>query len=375
MRTKKHYTFDRPIKDIPADELRAVLDGAANSEIIRTIALNEKEFISVNTDRSLRGFWYATVKPVLSKLGRLSSLTEDILTQWDGELSRYLAGLVKDGLLTYRDLRIEDTSRARAMAETMYGRPDLDVYGYQVSKGEFPNVILCTEKDTAIPILRRVATLTGCSWISGGGLNALSAMEPMLREIPKDKRVRVIFLSITDHDPSGWKIAETFRKQAMYYRTRLGIKYVWAERLGIFPEQLTLEEIEANAYTPKAKGMEEWMEDGGGIDGEPLGLELDAYSPEKMREVLANGLRKWIKPTYEYIRQSYIRKLVIEAIETRVDEIVEEITARELDHIDVLPFDIWDLAIDGHGSLPIDDICATDRIEEIRSAALAAVNG
>ena len=188
MRTKKTFTFDQPIKEFTADELREVLGGAANSEIIRTIALNEKEFLAVDEDRSLRGFWYATVKPVLSKLGVLASITDAILTKWDGELSRHLAGLVKDGILTYQDLRIEDTSRSRATAATLYGRPDLEVYGYQVSKGEFPNVILCTEKDTAIPILRRVATLTGCSWLSGSGHNAMSAMEPMLREIPLNMR-------------------------------------------------------------------------------------------------------------------------------------------------------------------------------------------
>ncbi len=66
---KYYFELDRPIKDIPANELQGFLKGQKTSTIMRTIIMNEKRFLSVDYERSLRGFWYFTVKPVLEKLG------------------------------------------------------------------------------------------------------------------------------------------------------------------------------------------------------------------------------------------------------------------------------------------------------------------
>lgn len=66
---KKYIKLERPIKELLAEELRALLSGSQISVLMRTIILNERDFLSVNYKRSLRGFWYSTVKPTLDKLG------------------------------------------------------------------------------------------------------------------------------------------------------------------------------------------------------------------------------------------------------------------------------------------------------------------
>ena len=155
-RTKTYIKFEQPIKDVSADVLNEVLGTANNAQIIRTIALNEKEFLCATSARSLRRFWYSTVKPILTKLGKLDVIVgEETLTKWDMELSRHLGDLVKMGLVTYADLQIVDTSRQRECPTDRY-QVDRKAFGYQVAGSRYPEILLCTEKDTVYPILRQV---------------------------------------------------------------------------------------------------------------------------------------------------------------------------------------------------------------------------
>jgi hypothetical protein len=157
---KKYIKLDRPIKDIPREELKDKLAGLKQSELMRTIILNEKEFINIDYTRSLRAFWYATVKPTLDKLGRLTEddQTEEGLKNWDNELSRYMAELVKMGVLNYKDLKIIDNSRRRETPKEQYSVVDLDTYGYKVAIAPHANIIISTEKDTVYNIISGIAS-------------------------------------------------------------------------------------------------------------------------------------------------------------------------------------------------------------------------
>ena len=118
--------------------------------LLRSIIMNEKKFLTIDYDRSLRGFWYSTVKPTLDKLGLLTEndSTEDGLTKWDAKLSLYMAELVRLGAASYQDLHIVDTSRQRATPANAYRTVDPETYGDQVSAAPYPNIIISTEKDT-----------------------------------------------------------------------------------------------------------------------------------------------------------------------------------------------------------------------------------
>lgn len=151
---KKHKALNGPVKAYTAAELIPLMRGLKKSEILRTIILNEKEYLAIDYDRSLRGFWYSTVKPTLDKLGLLTETdaTEAGLTRWDAELSRYVANLVRAGDVTYEALRIVDTSRQRQTPAINYDCPGLDTYGYPVTTALYSHVIISTEKDTVYSI-------------------------------------------------------------------------------------------------------------------------------------------------------------------------------------------------------------------------------
>lgn len=300
------YTrLNKYIKDISAKELREIFPPETqNSHLMRSIIMNEAEFSPVDYDRTLRALWYSVVKPTLDKLGLLTEKdsTEESLTKWDSELSRYAADLVRKGLLTYQDLHIVDQSRQRSNPADRYSIVDMETFGYQVGVRAYPNIIIGTEKDTVYNILRDLAALFGCSCISGKGQNSLGAMEDLLRGMGRDHKY-ILILTLTDYDPSGYYIADTFRNQVEDLKAALDITaMVNIERVGITPDQLTPEEVEQNKYTPKPANLDKWFAATGGINGEPKGLELDALPPDRIREIFVTSIRKYIDPAmYEKI--------------------------------------------------------------------------
>ena len=373
---KRYIRLDRPIKEIPADELRRTLGGLKISELMRTIILNEKEFLAVDYNRSLRGFWYATVKPALDKLGRLSPAdqTEEELTRWDAKLSLYMADLVRDGLLTYRDLNIIDTSRQRANPAAHYRIKPMDVYGYQVNIAPYPNIILCTEKDTVYSIIADLARLFGLSCISGKGQNALGAMEDLIRGMGEAAGEGIEILTMTDYDPSGYYIADTFQKQARDLLRALG--YEWADvstrRIGITPDQLTAEEIEANKYTPKLANRAKWFKQTGGIGGQPQGLELDALPPDRIRDIFVTSLKNYIDPeNYKaFIKRAYIQQVILKEMAGIIRDIERGAIAQEADNITLKDFNLFDLALEGFDFIPVNELCENDRDGAIKEAAI-----
>ena len=383
----KYISVNGPLKSESNERLVELFRDHGNALIMRSILMNEKEFITTNHNRSLRGFWYNVVKPVLSRAGVLDRMAvkkgkpifkdgKPVFVEWDSELSRYLGELVKKGVMTYRDLRIIDTSRQREIGHKGYDITSLESYGFQVSTGDNPNVILCIEKDTTFQLLRQVASILGCSWISGKGQNALSATEDLLSKIPEDKRQNLVFLSFTDYDKSGYSIAQTFAEQADPYRERLGIETIEAERLGINPDQLTKQEVENNKFIPKGgpKDQAAWLEMSGGINGEFFGLELDAFEeePERLRNILINGIRKYVRPESltDFITSSYIKQAALQAIEPFIDEMMEQLIEKYKDVITVNDFDIYDYAIAGDSTLPISELCDRSHDKEIEKTAV-----
>ena len=376
---KSYVKLNKPVKDYSADELRAKLGGLKQSELMRSIILNEKEFISIDYYRSLRGFWYSTVKPALDKLGLLTEndSTEDGLTKWDAELSRYVAELVRLGKVSYKELMILDTSRQRETPGESYSVMNLETYGYKTGTAAYPNIIVATEKDTAYGIIRDIASFFGCSCISGKGQNSLGAMEDLLRQMTGNDQnyaEPIYILTMTDYDPAGYYIAETFRQQVEDLRAGLNIASpVHIERIGITPDQLSAEEVEANKYTPKPANMDKWMKATGGINGEAKGLELDALTPDRIRKIFVGSLKPYIDLSKytAFARAAYLQKIVLETIQPQIEAMVQEIIRDEVGGVEVVDYDIFNIAERGSSSLPIDDICRTARRREVERAALS----
>jgi hypothetical protein len=367
---KKYIEIDKSIKYLPDDELLKTFGGLKKSVLMRSIILNEKKFLSVSYDRSLRGLWYATVKPILSRLGLLSASdsTEEGLTKWDKELSGYLAELVRSGECSYVDLRIVDNSRRRFTPATFVSSPGVDTFTYDVTTPKYPHIIITTEKDTVYGIIEKMATFFGLSCLSGKGQNSLACMEDLLRKANIEKDI--IILTLTDYDPAGYIIADTFYNQINDLKQSIGLGHinVSIERIGIFPGQLSPQEVEQNKYTPKPDNLDKWFSITDGINGEKMGLELDALPPERIRSIFVNELKKYIDVNdyADFLKESHLKYVLLKLIENKISDLSQKIISSMKDTIQIDNLDIlFDYAERGWSKyLPVETMCHMDLEQE-----------
>jgi hypothetical protein len=93
------------------------------------------------------------------------------------------------------------------------------------------------------------------------------------------ERPALQLFSVVDYDPSGYWIAREFAAQLHAF----GVQEVTLHPL-IRPERLTTEQVALGRYArPKGSKTTNWLRETGGIDGEPYGLEADAFVPDVIR--------------------------------------------------------------------------------------------
>ena len=325
MTRKKEYNPLLPVgqdpKTLTTPEVQAWLThDLANTELMRSILRAEIEAVKAGAPRetrTLRGVWYEIVKPLLSRSGVLNNVTSNNKPiAWDGELSEQLKDIVSMGLTSYEDLKIIDGSRQRQKAQAIAAQLiDVEMVG-----DHFPWLILFTEKDTIWPVVQSLANLYGVSAISGGGQPSNACSENIIRSIIRTKAYQethyktIILLSLTDYDPAGYTIANAQETQlteavnSMDPQERGNLLYTDHIRIGLTPDQLTQAEIEANAYEPKNKGLDNWFAETGGINGRPLGLELDSLPLSKLRAMFAGEIEKHIdlSKRYDDLREAFV---------------------------------------------------------------------
>jgi hypothetical protein len=282
-------------------ELREVLSDALDSRVIRSLLMAELAAIRAGAEReerTLRNVWYDVIKPALSRAGILNQKTRTGKElAWPHKLSTGLAEMVRMGVTTYEELRIIDGSRQRQVATTIVKfLVDVPLVG-----AHFPWVILFTEKDTIWGVVQDLASLYGVSAISGGGEPSNACTENTIRAIARsdafkaEQPERIVLLSLTDYDPFGYTIANAQLVQIQEAVDGLSaergkLAQVQSLRIGLEPDQLTPEERAIKAYEPKDQGLAEWYAQTGGVDGQPLGLELDALPLSRLRRMFAEAI-------------------------------------------------------------------------------------
>lgn len=351
----KIVKLDKSIKDYSKEELDTLLGHLKKSELMRSIILNERDFCTCNYERSQRSFWYSIVKPTLDKLGKLTpdDETEEALTGWDKTLSKYLTELVKEGQLTYQDIMIVDKSRELNVPDRYTFSP-------------YRNIIVCCEKDTIYSVVSDISSALGCSCISTKGLNGFGAMETLMRRIKdhSDNEVdEIVFLIMSDYDPTGYDIANTVREQASHMAETLKMNCkITLKRIGIIPSQLTEDEVKNNQYTPKKKGMERWMKLTGGIDGKEKGLELDALTPDRIRQIFTDNLRNYIdsRQYYEHGKYVYLFSKIHNELDLYVDSIANEIYDKLKDSVKAKEYNVLDYLEKGYNYIPYGEVYSVD---------------
>jgi hypothetical protein len=278
------------------EELWALLPDT-DAVIMRSLIFAEVQRIRTGNDpgaRTLRSLWYSLAKPTLSRMGILDKKTSGgNPVDWPKLLSDHTADLVRDGVTTYQELRIIDGSRQRRPAASV----TQTVAAVDLVGAHYPWLIIFTEKNTIWNVVANLARLYGVTAISGSGNPSLACTENVLDAIIEHRayeaRHPIGLLSFTDHDPDGHNIAKA---QANQLQDLIGdYCSVYHRRLGLDPDQLSPADRAQNAYTPPGgPKFRKWYRETGGVDGRPLGLELDALSLRRVRRMFAEGIEEWI---------------------------------------------------------------------------------
>jgi len=393
----KYRKTQKPIIELTDSDIIAWLADLPDKQIIRSIVLAVVESIregSPREQRTLRGLWYQEVKPILSRLGVLNKKTSgENPVPWVGKLSVVIAELVRAGKTTYQELSVVDQSRRRRRAAVVNSpRVETPLVG-----GNSPWIILFSEKDTIYSEIQSLAYLYGVSAVSGKGQPAISCTRPLIREILstdqwKESKLPITLLSMADYDPAGWSIANSQFNQieeAVEFYTNWGVaKHV---KIGILPDQLTQQEITKNKYQykePDGKEAQDWFAKTGGINGDQLGLELDALTLPRLREIFSGEIEKQINLTdrFNEIRYAYLDSLVCDSLLDSFqtdrmylhslimrDPVYQKVQGHEL------PKDLLsNSAIEGHYQIDLESTADlfneyTDSINEILEDGLAEI--
>jgi hypothetical protein len=144
-------------------------------------------------------------------------------------------------------------------------------------------VILFAEKDGRFALVREIAQAYDATALALGGYPSSLATESLVHALQHAgvlaERQALQLFAVVDYDPSGYWIAREFTAQLHAF----GVQEVTLHPL-IRPERLTTEQVALGRYTlPKGSKTTNWVRETGGIDGEPYGLEADAFAPDVIR--------------------------------------------------------------------------------------------
>jgi hypothetical protein len=261
------------LRALSAEELRALFAFASSGRVNATRVIKNliwQAYTMIRAGRrapiagNLRSFWYTDVKPVLSRLGlpvegrRATELVYDAFVQ-----------MVTDyRLFHYRDFGfVDEGAQTRTVGRTNGA------------------VILVAEKLGRFALVRDLAQAYDATGLALGGYPSSLATEYLLHALEQagvrlqtahTEGQAVRLFPVVDYDPAGYWIAREFAAQLEEF----GCREVTVHPL-IRPERLAAEQVALSRYTlPKGSKTTNWLRETGGIDGEPYGLEADAFPPD-----------------------------------------------------------------------------------------------
>ena len=140
---------------------------------------------------------------------------------------------------------------------------------------------------------------------------------------------------------------------------------ITSKRIGILPCQLTEDEIKNNQYTPKKKGIDKWMKLTGGIDGKEKGLELDALTPDRIRQIFAENLQQYIdsREYFEHGKQVYLFRKIRDELDKYIDSIVSDVYKQMEDKVEMEEYNILDYVKTGYSYMPYGEVYSVDDAE------------
>jgi hypothetical protein len=275
--------YPEDLRQLSAAELRQLFAFASSGKINATRVIKNLIWQAYTAIRAgqrppiagnLRSFWYTDVKPVLSRLGvpvegrRATELVYDAFVEL----------VTRHHLFHYRDLGfLDEGAQTRAVGQ---------------ANG---TVILFAEKDGRFALVRDIAQASDATALALGGYPSSLATESLVQALQQAgvlaERPALQLFSVVDYDPSGYWIAREFAAQLHAF----GVQEVTVHPL-IRPERLTTEQVALGRYTlPTGSKTTNWVRETGGLDGEPYGLEADAFAPDVIRAAFVAAATPYLR--------------------------------------------------------------------------------
>ncbi len=227
---------------------------------------------------NVRSLWYL-IKPLLSRLGLLDG------TNHYKTLSQKLAELVAHKIVSYRDFDLYEDGR------------------WEIGQKN-PHIILMAEKSAHFRFLQQMKEALSCSIISTSGMPKTITSEYFTTDLKTavdghHLKDRVVIISLVDYDPAGHLILDTFRNDLKVF----GVKHPTPINLSNL-KNYTAEEIKFMHFNLleedeiPGKILKDWMKKTGGINGKPLGMEVDVLMMDRPRvkKLVQKEARPWLKP-------------------------------------------------------------------------------
>ena len=147
--------------------------------------------------------------------------------------------------------------------------------------------ILFAEKDGRFALVRDIAQAFDATALALGGYPSSLATESLVQALQQAgvlaARPALQLFAVVDYDPSGSWIAREFAAPLHAF----GVEEVTVHPL-IRPERLTTAQVALGRYTlPTGSKTTNWVRETGGIDGEPYGLEAEAFASDVIRAAFA----------------------------------------------------------------------------------------
>lgn len=240
---------------------------------------------------NIRTFWYV-LKPTLAK-----AVTIQGQKQYAKMLNTFQRMVVKHRLFKFHD----------------FGFINEGEQYYQIGE-RYPQIILVSEKTGHYKRLQAIQKEFGITLIALGGMPSILTTEyfsqVLWQAIPaKAQNQGLHILSLTDYNPSGAIILKSFTTQL----THEGLKQFASIRPLLVPSLFTPDELQAiteplplHTQADKTKA-EKWIAAGGGVNGQPLGIESESLvmDTQRFKEVFRHAFEQAIKPSRKKLKQSY----------------------------------------------------------------------
>jgi len=224
---------------------------------------------------NVRTFWYRHVKPAWSRIPVRHRQRKAPARATSRLLAELIEGL---RLFDYADFGFTD--------ENWRNR------GIGIAR---PQVLLFAEKAGQIRLLLRLHKRLGVSFLALGGMPSACTSEFTARQVRAavdlagfSRRKTIHLVGIVDHDPAGRLIAQTFADQLQSFD--LGPLEL---HLVLGPEHFTRRQLAAGRLPLKDDARtRRWLAEGGGIDGEPWALSVEALPVEKLERITRRVIRE-----------------------------------------------------------------------------------